>query len=410
MKKPRGWPREFPGVNWYDRQEEQAALNVLRGKTPFRYDGVGKPRYVAAFEEEAKKFYGAKYALAVNSGTGALMTAMTALGIGPGSEVIVPAFMWVSTVGAVVHANAIPVLCEIDDSLSMDPANLDRKITPRTRLIVPVHMAGAPCNMPAIMTVARKHRLPVLEDCAQANGATFQGKRVGTFGQIGVYSLQINKNISAGEGGLIVADDEDLYLRLNSAHDVGAVWRDTGPVSDPRYTTWGTGRRMSELAGAVAWVQLRKLARVVRHMKASKKRLKAMLEDAPDLTWRRLNDTEGDTACCLTFFAPDRARAARIVAAIREAGVFGASRLAEYGMHIYYNIPQLVRKVPLSQAGNPWSLPQNAGNVREYGKGACPASDALFERGVILSVPSTLTPAQEKTMASIIKEAVQASS
>jgi 8-amino-3,8-dideoxy-alpha-D-manno-octulosonate transaminase len=409
MKRARGWPREFPGVNWYDRQEERAVLNVLRGRAPFRYYGVGKPRYTAMFEEAAKKFYGAKYALAVNSGTGALMTAMTALGIGPGSEVIVPAFMWVSTVGAVVHANAVPVLCEVDDSLSMNPADLDRKVTPRTRLIVPVHMSGAPCDMQAIMAVARKHRIPVLEDCAQANGATFQGKAAGTFGHVGVFSLQINKNITAGEGGLLLTDHEDLYLSMVSAHDVGALWRESGLVSDPRYVTWGSGRRMSELVGAVASVQLRKLGRVVRHMQASKKRIKAMLEGAPGLTWRRQNDPGGDTACCLVFFASDRARAARIVAAIREAGVFGASRLAEHGMHIYYNIPQLVNKVPLSPAGNPWSLPQNAGRVREYGKGACPASDALFERGIITSIPSTLTPAHEKTMASIIGEAVQAS-
>ncbi|MCX5670170.1 MAG: aminotransferase class I/II-fold pyridoxal phosphate-dependent enzyme [Planctomycetota bacterium] len=406
MRKSAAWPREFPGANWYDRQEERAVLNVLRGKAPFRYYGVAQPRYVAAFEEEAKKVYGVRHALAVNSGTGALMTAMTALGIGPGSEVIVPAFLWVSTVGAVVHANAIPVLCEVDDSLSMNPDDLECKITPRTRLIVAVHMAGAPCDMKRIVAVARKRRIPVLEDCAQCNGGTVEGKSVGSFGQIGMFSLQINKNITAGEGGLLVTDDEGLYLKMLAAHDVGALWRGGGLVPDPRYVAWGTGRRMAELIGAVASVQLGKLARVVGHMRASKKRLKAMLEDTPGLAWRRLNDPAGDTACCLVFYAPDRGRAARTVAAIRDSNLFGASRLAEYGMHIYYNIPQLVHKAPLSPAGNPWSLPQNAGIVREYGKGACPTSDALFERAVILSIPSTLTRPQEQVMAGILRGAV----
>jgi 8-amino-3,8-dideoxy-alpha-D-manno-octulosonate transaminase len=361
---------------------------------------------VAAFEEEAKKHYGARHALAVNSGTGALMTAMTALGVGPGSEVIVPAFLWVSTVGAVVHANAVPVLSEVDDSLSMDPVDLDRKITPRTRLIVVVHMAGAPCDMKQLMAVARKRHVPVLEDCAQANGATFEGKSVGTFGHVGLFSLQINKNITAGEGGLLLTGDEGLYLKMLAAHDVGVPWHAGSPAPDPRYLSWGSGRRMSELIGAVAGVQLKKLSRVVGHMRASKKRLKAMLDDTPGLTWRRLNDPAGDTASALVFYAADRARAARIVAAIRESQLFGASRLAEFGMHIYYNIPQLVQKTPLSPAGNPWSLPQNAGIVREYGKGACPASDALFERAVTVGIPSVLTRPQEKVMAGIIRGAV----
>ena len=146
---------------------------------------------------------------------------MTALGIGPGCEVILPAFFWVSTAGAVVGANAIPVLCEINESFCMDPEDLARKITPRTKLIVPVHMAGVPCDMKAIMAVANKHGIPVLEDCAQANGGSFDGQKVGTFGAAGIFSLQWNKNATAGEGGLLVTNDAALYERLNAAHDLG---------------------------------------------------------------------------------------------------------------------------------------------------------------------------------------------
>ena len=180
------WPEPFPGAYWLDEREEQAVLDVLRRRSLFRFYGVKKPKYAAMLERTACKFYGVKHALAVNSGTGALATAMTALGIGPGCEVIVPAFFWVSTVGAAVHANAIPVLCEVDDSFSMDPQDLARKITPRTKLIVPVHMAGVPCDMKAVMAVARKHGIPVLEDCAQANGGSFHGQKLGTFGTLGI--------------------------------------------------------------------------------------------------------------------------------------------------------------------------------------------------------------------------------
>ncbi len=123
------WPDPFPGAYWLDEREDRAALDVLHRRSLFRYYGLKKPKYAEALEKTARRFYGVKYALGVNSGTGALFTAMTALGIGPGCEVIVPAFFWVATAGAVVNANAIPVLCEVDDSLCMDPQDLERKIT-----------------------------------------------------------------------------------------------------------------------------------------------------------------------------------------------------------------------------------------------------------------------------------------
>jgi len=155
------WPEPFPGIHWVDREEEEAVLAVLRGGALFRYYGKTTPRFVEGLEAAARDFYGVKHALAVNSGTGALMTAMAALGIGPGCEVIVPSFFWVATVGAVVRSNAIPVLCEVDDSFTMDPADLQRKITARTRLIVPVHMAGAPSDMDSIMAIAGQHGIDV---------------------------------------------------------------------------------------------------------------------------------------------------------------------------------------------------------------------------------------------------------
>ena len=149
------------------------------GPQVYRYYGVNKPKFVDALEAGAGVLRRPN-ALAVNSGSGALITAMTAFGIGPGDEVIVPAFMWVATVAAVVHANAIPVLCEIDESLDMDPADLEKKITARTKLIVPVHMAGSPCNMDAVMAVANRHKIPMLEDVAQSNGGSYHGQKLGS--------------------------------------------------------------------------------------------------------------------------------------------------------------------------------------------------------------------------------------
>lgn len=401
------WPREFPGVHWLDKQEEKAVLDVLRNKTPFRYYGLRKPKYVEALESHACKFYGVKYALAVNSGTGALMTAMSALGIGPGMEVILPSFFWVSTVGAVVQANAIPVLCEVNDSFTLDPADLEKKITPRTKLIVPVHMAGAVCDMKAITAVAKKHNIPVFEDCAQANGGEFRGKKVGTFGKIGMFSMQMNKNATAGEGGLLVTTDKKLYTRCVAAHDVGLPWVNGTPCfTDNESVTWGCGRRMSELIGSVASVQIKKLPKIVKHMQDSKRRIKSMLEGTPGMAFRRLNDESGDTGCFLILILETESAAQKAIARIKASGMPSASRLADYGLHIYCNIPQLVEKTPLSPAGNPWNLPENKEWARDYHKGACPQSDELFARSILIPIPSCLTREQEKIAAQIIRKAV----
>ncbi len=401
------WPYEFPGAYWLDEKEDEAALDVLHRGSMFRYYGLHEPQYVDKFEAAAREFYGAKYALAVNSGTGALLTSMAALGIGPGCEVILPAFMWVATVGAVVQLNAIPVLCEIDGTFSMDPGDLQKKITARTKLIVPIHMAGAPCNMEAIMAVAEKHNIPVLEDCAQCNGGEFKGQKVGTFGKMGMFSLQLNKNMTCGEGGLIITDDEKLYDRSFSAHDMGLI-RVKGRLAtpEPYAIAWGAGRRMTELCGAVASVQIEKLPRIVDKMRTSKRHIKAMLEGIPGLGFRQLNDAEGDTGPFIILILEDEAKAIAAVEKMKELGLHNVFRIAEYGLHIYYNIPSLVDKVPLSDAGNPWNLAENAESEYNYDKGTCPHSDALFARSVLVPVPSCLTAEQEKAGADAIKAAL----
>jgi 8-amino-3,8-dideoxy-alpha-D-manno-octulosonate transaminase len=401
------WPSEFPGVYWFDHAEERAVLNVMRQGSLFRYYGLRKPKGVDRYESAARRFYGVRHALAVNSGTGALITALRALGIGPGAEVIVPAFLWVATVGAIVQVNAIPVLCEVNDTFNMDPHDLERKITSRTQLILPIHMAGAPCAMPAIMAVARRHKIPVLEDCAQCNGGSYQGKKVGTFGAMGIFSLQLNKNMTSGEGGLVITNDSRLYTRAFAAHDMGLV-RVNGRLAtpDPSALSWGGGRRMSELCGAVAGVQLRKLARITAHMRASKRRIKQMLGDIPGLAFRRLADAQGDTGPFLILILPDARHAAHATRTMRAAGLHNVFRVADYGLHVYSNIPSLVNRVPLSAAGNPWRLEANAGSCHEYRRGACPRSDKLFARSVLVPIPSRLTRRQEEYAARVIRKAV----
>ena len=401
------WPYEFPGAYWLDEQEEKAVLDVLRHGSLFRYYGLGKAKYVDIYEAAAREYYGARYALGLNSGTGALIASLTALGIGPGCEVILPAFMWVASVGAVIQVNAIPVLCEVDDTLCMDPADLEKKITPRTKLILPIHMAGSPCNMDAIMAVAKKHGISVLEDCAQCNGGTFKGKMLGTFGDMGIYSLQLNKNMTSGEGGLLITNDEKLYYRAFSAHDMGLIRKDGRLATpEPYAIAWGGGRRMSELCGAVASVQIKKLPQIVDHMRGSNNRIKTMLGGTPDLEFRRLNDADGDTGTFLVMMLADAEKAVAAVAKMKEFGLHNVFRIADYGLHIYYNIPSLVGKTPLSPAGNPWALAENAQSVYSYDKETLPQSDALFARYILVPIPSRLTSQQEEDAAQAIKAAV----
>jgi len=400
------WPCEFPGVHWLDEEEEEAVLDVLRSRAVYRYYGINKPKYVDALEASAREFYGTRYALAVNSGSGALITAMLAMGIGPGDEVIIPTFMWVATVAAVVHVNAIPVLCEVDESLTMDPVDLEKRITPRTRLIVPVHMAGSPCNMDAVMTVANRHGIPVLEDVAQSNGASYRGRKLGTFGTVGIFSFQINKNATAGEGGLLITNDEKLYGRAFSAHDMSQFWRDGKSFDPPSESlAWAGGRRMPELCGACASVQIRKLPRIVAHMQASHRRISALLEGTPGLTLRPLRDPDGDAGPFLILLFENAAKATRVAERMRNLGLHSAIRIADYGLHVYSNILTLVNKLPLSSAGNPWSLAENAQSVYDYHLGACPQSDAIFARSILLPIPSCLTEELENQAAEAIRAA-----
>ena len=195
----------------------------MESGSPFRYWGPGRPEKVLRFEEAFAKYMGARFALAVTSGTAALDCAVAGLGIGPGDEVIVPAYTWWSDYTCVVHAGALPVFADIDRTFNLDPADFERKITPRTKAVIAVHLLGGPCDMDPIMEIARKHKVAVLEDCAQCVGGSYRGKKLGSIGDVGIYSFQINKMITSGEGGAVVSSDPLIYERAARFHDMGSI-------------------------------------------------------------------------------------------------------------------------------------------------------------------------------------------
>jgi dTDP-4-amino-4,6-dideoxygalactose transaminase len=308
----------FPGGMEVGHEELRALERVIRSRNLFRYYGVGDgPAEVTSFETEFAAHMGAAHALAVNAGSSALICGLIGSGVGPGDEVIVPAYTWNATPNAVIAAGAVPVLAEVDDSLTIDPADVERKITPRTKAIVPVYMRGAVGDLGALTGIAQRHGLAVVEDACQAAGATFEGRPVGTFGDAGAFSLQFNKIITTGEGGVMITNRRDVYELAIEVHDCAGPVRQGG--DPPRFPGWNF--RASELLGAVARVQLTRLDGLLERMRANHARLAAAVAELPGLTLRRSNDPAGDAGMAMIAFAETPALAAGAVRALQAEGV-----------------------------------------------------------------------------------------
>jgi 8-amino-3,8-dideoxy-alpha-D-manno-octulosonate transaminase len=308
----------FPGGMELGEEEVEAAARVIRSHNVFRYYGVDEgPHEVADFEREFAAFMGAKHALCVNAGSSALICGLIGAGVRPGDEVIVPAYTWNATPNAVIASGGVPVLAEVDESLTLDPEDVARRITPRTRAILPVHMRGAPADIDALTALAAVHGLALIEDVCQAAGASYRGARLGSFGDAGAFSLQFNKIITTGEGGVMITDRDDLYEPAIDVHDcAGSVRRGAGL---PRFAGWNF--RASEIQGAIARVQLGRLDGLLGRMRAQHVQLAERVSSLPGLTLRRPNDEDGDAGICLIAFTERPELAAEAAEALRAEGV-----------------------------------------------------------------------------------------
>jgi dTDP-4-amino-4,6-dideoxygalactose transaminase len=387
-----------------DDEEVDAATRVLKNRSPFRYYGIALPGEAEAFETEFASFLGVPRVLAVTSGTAALHTALTALGVGPGQEVIVPAYLWVSVVSAVVNLGAIPVLADIDETFCLDPEAVRKSMTPRTTGIIAVHMSGAPANIVDLVKIARERGLFLLEDCAQCAGGSVQGKKVGTFGDMGIFSFQINKNMTSGEGGAVVTNNTRLYHRAVACHDTGYARDENGrPIFDNLdLCLWTRGYRIDELRAAILRVQLKKLPKVIARMHTSKYRIRAALAEYPQARLRRIVDPGGDTGGFLITTYDDAATANAVSRALKAEGIATLTQglnnivMTGWGLHLYYNIVSLVHRTSADTKGFPWNLTENEKSKTSYAKGTCPVADSLFERSILLAIPSCLTGEDEK--------------
>ncbi len=273
-------------------------LDVLRRKEPFRYYGVDPtkpPPMTAQLEKEFREYIGTDYALAVTSGSAALEVAMAACGIGPGDEVIVTAWSWIACFTTIVRVGARPVLAEIDESLNLDPKEIARLTTPKTRAVIVVHYQGVAAAMEPIELEAHRRGLYVIEDCAQSLGTRYRGRQIGTWSDIATYSFQYNKVATSGEGGMIVTRDQRLYERAVRMSDLGnfrPVHAAQVPAKEPAFA--GGQFRMSELTAAMALAQLRKVDRIRDHCRALQTRIVARLQGLKGLKLRPVADPAGD--------------------------------------------------------------------------------------------------------------------
>jgi len=314
----------MPGFEIIGKEEEKEILDVLKTKILFRYEfdeqrhGIYK---VEEFEKEFAQYCGVNHALAVSSGTAALKVALAALGIGPGDEVITQGFTFVATWEAIFDAGAIPVFAEIDDTLCMDPADISRKVTPRTKAIIPVHMCGGPARIAEIVKEAQQRDIPVIEDTAQACGGKLNGKALGSFGRLGTFSFDSVKTITTGEGGMVITDDRDLYIRASEYHDHGHDHNpDVGRGLEKRNFI-GFNCRMMELQGALGLAQLKKLDNVIlARQRENKRRIKEALAGIDQISFRNIPSPEGDIASFFMFFLPTREKATAFNEVLSEEG------------------------------------------------------------------------------------------
>ncbi len=341
----------MPGFELFGEEERQAINEIFdkNGGIIFAhgFDAMRNGVYkVREFERAFAARMGVRHAQAVSSGTAAIKVALQSLGVGPGDEVITQAFTFVATVEAIRETGAIPVIVDVNDTLNMDPEAFRAAITPRTKAVVPVHMMGECAEMDEIMAIAGENGLAVMEDAAQALGASYFGRPAGTMGAVGAFSTDAGKTLNTGEGGMVITNDEQRYVMARAFHDHGHEYSATKGRGEEGALSLGFNFRMTELQGAVGLAQLGKLDVIISRQRANKAKLMQRLQAMP-VTFRRSVDPNGDLSDTIVFFLPDRERATTFVSHMRTRGL-GTKNLPDaIGWHFSKHWPRVMKGHPL---------------------------------------------------------------
>ncbi|WP_118950736.1 DegT/DnrJ/EryC1/StrS family aminotransferase [Taibaiella helva] len=394
----------MPGFEFFGEEERKEVNEVLETGILMRYgfDAQRKGKWKAKELEQAlcDKLQ-VPYAQLTSSGTTALTTVMAALGLGAGDEVIMPTFTFVASFESVFSVGAIPVLVDIDDTLTLDPAAVEAAITPRTKAVMPVHMCGAMADLDALKAICDKHNLILLEDACQSFGGSYKGKALGTIGHAGTFSFDFVKTITCAEGGGIVTHSRDVYTKSDAYSDHGHdhLGVDRGADLHPHF---GYNFRISELHAAVGLAQLRKLDQFLAIQRQTKKILKDALATLPEVSFRRLPDPEGDSATFLGFFLPEAAQAQRASANLKAAGI----------VNFYYfdNNWHYIRKWDHFKEGKTLNRfhPQLEAAMAGYATREFPVSDALISRCICTPINLSWSEEEVKERAEKLVQAVKA--
>jgi len=378
----------FVGPQFFDEKEQEALREVVESGSPFRYWGPGRPQKVQRFEDDFARYMGTRFALGVTSGTAALDCAVAGLDIGPGDEVIVPAYTWWSDYTCVVHAGALPVFADIDRTFNLDPKDFERKITPRTKAVIAVHLLGGLCDLDPILEIARRRKIAVLEDAAQCVGGSYHGKKLGSLGDVGIYSFQINKMITSGEGGALVTSDPTIYERAARFHDMGSIRAPfTSRIGSSQLQTFaGENFRMNEFTGAVLGAQLTKLDMMIAQLRGHAAAVYEGIRGVEGIRLRQQPDPAGDIGYCVGFETKDKAARDRCLQELRQRKIPASTLTGSVLLPIQESV---INKRARHPNWPSFSSPQ--GKAIQYGPETCRQTLGVFDRFVVVRMGTRYT-------------------
>ena len=384
----------MPGFELWSDKERKEVTDVLETGILMRYgfDGPRKGIWKSKELEAAiNKTFGSKYAQLTSSGTAALTTAMSALGIGYGDEVITPSFTFVASFEAVLSVGAVPVLVDVDDTLTLDPAAVRKAITPKTKAIMPVHMCGSMADLDALQAICKEHNLILLEDACQSIGGSYKGKMLGTIGDAGTFSFDFVKTITCAEGGVVMTNSEDIYVKCDGYTDHGHdhLGVDRGADLHPFI---GYNFRISELHAAVGLAQIKRLNEFLTIQKKNHAQLKAILATIPEISFRRIPDPAGDGCSFISWFLPTEEQTRAVVAELKAQGILaGNFYWFDNNWHYIRKWDHLKNATTLNALS-----PELKARVMEQANKDLSASHAVMSRCISTSISLTWTEEQIK--------------
>jgi 8-amino-3,8-dideoxy-alpha-D-manno-octulosonate transaminase len=396
----------MPGFELWSDEERKEVNEVLETGILMRYgfDAARKGKWKAKELEEAIcTRFGSKYAQLTSSGTSALTTALAALGVGAGDEVIMPSFTFVASFEAVLSVGAVPVLVDIDETLTMNPDAVRKAISSKTRCIMPVHMCGSMANVDALIAICKEHHLMLLEDACQSIGASYKGKHVGAIGDAGTFSFDFVKTITCGEGGAVITNDKNVYIKCDGYSDHGHDHKGMDRGAD-LHPFLGYNFRISELHAAVGLAQIRRLDQFLKIQKQNHLQLKNILSQVPGISFRKIPDPAGDSCTFLSWFLPTEEITRAVVNEFKTQNILaGNFYWYDNNWHYIRKWDHLKSSSSLSSLNDPQQQALKKLQAQDLTE-----SDAIMSRCISSSISLLWTPEQVREkgekMMSVIKK------